>query len=964
MFVAHGVGVDPAFGPPVMDDDFDPYDNPEPPDDSAFPVSLAVPKVLDQEALADLITPLVVVPQDPDEEVPPVDSVSLRLAQRAQPMPPPILPPMPTVRQTYSRKTEKAKLEKWAASGRVSDRVLVKVNDPHGKESVNQWFHSEATLRHCLLPIMRRGFLPVDGPERVMLRRTCRDFNTLFQLLEDYADVDFNSLRGFPKDWKDEEGINLERVRMVSAALLYFEGDAAALAMFMGGPHRAWHRDVPAIIDNLRGKVDVAVVDELECIFTYGIPRFCQATSTEANFQAYLNYGNHTSYSTAPEKSLAALAKDHRKGYVICFDQRIIPFVLNCHVTPQGLVDIDTPYKNPRSIFDSSHRVFSWCMAINDWTSKHTEPQVLCAAAELPFMTWLWNLRADYPYQEIYLMDDDVSGAFRHLKYALLCIAMHTTVQCGFAVFYTGGTFGDNTTPPNWDIIARARQQLARYLWLRFPDVMQHVRDLLPPIATVPRPTLAEAQMFAQAAKDALNPGVFDVNGKRKPPQFDHHVDDCAFADIEPFVERGVAASTMALYSILGYPADNVPDPQSKDKLETLYGYSRKFVGRQWNTRTMTVGMPEYKRLELIQRLDQWLLQSKFTLVEAAELTGILENHTRYAKWARAWFFAIQNDFRDKFKKAYYAAARVFDKLAPAKQRQYTRELPQALWKRIAPLLQRDKARLLWHMKWPASLSPDAVTALRVIRAYLLETDSPWEAKIGFLIPRVAHIDSTGDASLFAGGAYSRRLKFWFQVRWSKRVVKCTQLTSTQPNFIHINALEFLVLILEVAAVIQALRDLADPEIDDDAADYFPDGKVPVCPILLAKADNTSAVAWLNKASTASGHGQRLIPIYSALLRLEEVGVNGDYLEGGLNDQADMISRPTDLSLSPADMAEQLFQTYDEMRTWRRFQPHPELLRLLSLSLFTEPQPIPLQLPNRLGQFVPTGSTISALPMI
>jgi hypothetical protein len=227
-----------------------------------------------------------------------------------------------------------------------------------------------------------------------------------------------------------------------------FEGDAGALAMFMGGPHRAWYRDVPAIVTELRGKVEDEVVDELERIFTYGIPRFCNATSTKDNFQAYFAYGNHQSYDKSPAKSRAALAKDHRKGYVICFDQRLISFVLNCHMTPQGMADLNKLFKSPQSIFDSSHHVFTWCMAINDWTSKFTEPQVLCAAAELPFMIWLWNLRADYPFDEIYLMDDDVSGAFRHMKYALLLIAMHTARQCGFGVFYTGGTFCDNTTLP------------------------------------------------------------------------------------------------------------------------------------------------------------------------------------------------------------------------------------------------------------------------------------------------------------------------------------------------------------------------------------------------------------------------------------------------------------------------------------------------------------------------------------
>jgi hypothetical protein len=35
------------------------------------------------------------------------------------------------------------------------------------------------------------------------------------------------------------------------------------------------------------------------------------------------------------------------------------------------------------------------------------------AGAELGFMVWLYNLRITYPLLEIYIADDDISGAFR-----------------------------------------------------------------------------------------------------------------------------------------------------------------------------------------------------------------------------------------------------------------------------------------------------------------------------------------------------------------------------------------------------------------------------------------------------------------------------------------------------------------------------------------------------------------------
>ena len=139
--------------------------------------------------------------------------------------------------------------------------------------------------------------------------------------------------------------------------------------------------------------------------------------------------------------------------------------MLHCHLTPQGVVDLNTVHKNPRPIFDSTFRPYPWCSAINDRTSKDNEPRLTFASAELGFMTWLYNLRITYPDVEIYIADDDVSGAFRLMKYHPNLMALHTSIQAGYAVVNTGGTFGDNTSPSNFDPIGLARRIRASALW-------------------------------------------------------------------------------------------------------------------------------------------------------------------------------------------------------------------------------------------------------------------------------------------------------------------------------------------------------------------------------------------------------------------------------------------------------------------------------------------------------------------
>jgi hypothetical protein len=254
-------------------------------------------------------------------------------------------------------------------------------------------------------------------------------------------------------------------VAQVSAALLHFDGDAAALVRWMGGTHVGEHRDTHGILDYLRGKISNETLVNLARIYKHGILAECNAEASEHNFQAFFRYGNHITVHDEPEKTLEALTKDYKHGYVMVLDPRSLRIILNCHVTPIGVIAVVKPFKNPRLIFDSTFRPEPWCMVTNDWTTIQTEPPITFRPAFSGFLQYLYNLCISFLDLELYLGDDDVSGAFRHLKYHPNLVGMHASFQAGYGVLNTGGTFGGCTTPPNWNTVARARQELAQYLW-------------------------------------------------------------------------------------------------------------------------------------------------------------------------------------------------------------------------------------------------------------------------------------------------------------------------------------------------------------------------------------------------------------------------------------------------------------------------------------------------------------------
>jgi hypothetical protein len=142
--------------------------------------------------------------------------------------------------------------------------------------------------------------------------------------------------------------------------------------------------------------------------------------------------------------------------------------------TSQQLEKFNTPYKNPRPILDSSFCPYPWCFTINDWTHKDNEPPLTFAGAELGFMVWLYNLRITYPDLEIYIADDDVSGAFRLMRY-------HPNCMASYAHLYPRELWGSSITSnlSKVDNIIHLDKSWTKFCWRKVvPLDSIHLRDI------------------------------------------------------------------------------------------------------------------------------------------------------------------------------------------------------------------------------------------------------------------------------------------------------------------------------------------------------------------------------------------------------------------------------------------------------------------------------------------------------
>ena len=834
----------------------------------------------------------------------------------------------------------------------IDPRINAKLDQPFGKDNLRQCFHSQASLRHVLLPLWKSGFLCGRDHDWESFSLAHYPTRVLLDLIDDYGDTPFQGIRGYPEGWDTETEVNQSRVQMATAALLHFNGSVADLVRWIGGPHVGAHRDHFSTFELLgKAGADPEVVSDLERIFLSGIPSLCAAEASEENFSAFYNYGNHSTVDDEPEKTYKAMVKDNRRGFTLLFDPRIVLLMLDCHVTPQGIVDLNSPYKNPRPIFDSSFRPYPWSHAINDWGHKDNEPRLTFASAELGFMVWLYNLRLTYPHLEIYIADDDVSGAFRLMKYHPNLMALHTSVQCGFGVVNTGGTFGDNTSPSNFDPIGLARRQLSQFLWRTSQTLKETILPFLPSLRMAPEPSPEEVASFCPADPDSINTGVLDPQGARLPPPYNMHVDDALYADIGLWLVWTVCASIAGLFGILGWPTNGlVPSPLSSEKFEAWHSHERKLVGRLFNSRTLTVGMLDYKKQQLSDLLSQWLTRKSYELLDIAHLLGVLENHTKYARWARCWYFNLQNNVRRILHQRHEILLRRYNR--DQRELAFKRQLPGNLLDRLGHLVTSERARLLWSTRQKFSVDPATRSALINLHRYVTMTSNPWEVPLGMIIPREPHFWSRGDASLRGGGAFCPGLRFWFDVSWSPATRRgIRDVKPSSPGFVHINALEFIVVILQLAAI----RVRLDTMTPAQELLYFPHGR-PHIPVWFGETDNTVSCSWENRATARTPQGQGLVGVYAELLRTSHVHTQCKHLAGIDNVVADDISR-NDFSLDSSSRCLQLFQKHPCLGSYDYFLPSPEFVRLLTSRLYSGPVVDPCVLPKALGRFVPGGCT-------
>jgi len=671
------------------------------------------------------------------------------------------------------------------------------------------------------------------------------------------------------------------RARFMGAALLNFDFDYGDLVRWLEGEYTNHDRDWAALRVNMAtaaaqpqkpGYPDLDPDIAMES-FEQGVPLAGTYHSKREDAVRRIEYNNPPPLRANLEATREKFGKEEAKSFHIAFPRFIAYFLFGIMIAPISWV---VRKGKGRLVVDASAKLDpDDTGAVNDKIPKpgteqreRENPKVFFGSALLRHLQHVYNLRINFPTEDILQHTDDIDSAFRRMLYHPDLATAFAYVFMEYLIIPVGQIFGSRSAPSFWCVPAELRAHMGATL-----DYSSSALDLslAESVTLPPAPTPEEAAAFVPAVKDALNQGVAPEFADR--PSLIMYVDDDINCAIRPQMREALRCAVGSAYQTYGAPGTDRRGSclAIGEKFPATASSSVEFVGYVIDTRLLHVEWPGDKVATLRDLLHDWAHHATArSPKEIAQLLGYIRNGA---------FLCPMGSF---------LSIRLQWTLNGAIQKHGIKAVQRKQWWRSTKV----------HI-------PDEVTAdLRLMLRSLFPHSAAahsWIRPIALLIPReptgivlsdAAHSGLGGwsptytflwrltHADMVQAGFNMQELNSQLQERY--RYCKKEDLPEGHEEWMHINPLEFIAIIINVWLAILAIR--ADP---DRAGGHH----------ILVRADNTSALSWLRYAARSQRRAIRNLAYFlHGLILFSETAqyanFNGKHLPGQDNSEADGVSRP------------------------------------------------------------------------
>ena len=711
---------------------------------------------------------------------------------------------------------------------------------------------------------------------------------------------------------EEEPQLDPTRAKYMGAALLSFDFDYGDLVRWLGGEYTNQHRDW----DALQRQMDIAMEHpqrpgypglqpEIAMkSFREGVPLKGHYSCTRSDFERRVAYDNHKPLDAHLEATREKFGQEEAKSFHIAFPRFIAFFMLGAMINPISWV---VQKGKGRLIIDASTKLHSSDTgAPNSYIPKpgtpghaHENPPVYYGSALRRHLSHIYNLRIQYPKEDILQHTDDIDAAFRRILYHPELAIAFGYVFMEFFIVPVGEIFGARNSPSFWCVPAEMRAHMGAVL-----DHSATVVPLAEAVAFEPEPTPDLLDTLVPAVRDDLNQGI--------APQYEnrHHlamfVDDNIIAAIREHMREALTAAVASAYQCFGDPAlDRRGACLAPAKFDMTASHRVTFVGYIIDSRTMRVVWPDEKVQQLRSLLEEWLARrSSRSPSQIAKLLGFIRHGAFLCQLGN--FTSIR--------------------------------LQWTLNSAIITAGQKSSLRKKWwahqRIKIPSEVFADLRLMLRSLSRPHAHESHAWSRPIAMLIPRSPTCIAYSDAAHTGLGGWCKEFSFVWRLTRNDMVIAGFPMKDLDENFqelnrwtpkeqlpeghedlLHINPLEFLAIIINVWLCLFFIRRRPPNEGGHH---------------VLVRADNTSAISWMKYAARSHKPPIRNLAYLLQSLLLESqtaetVNLEGKHWPGKDNEIADAASRP---ELYPS--LDSAIRAFSPLRTCQPFRIPLGLLSTLA----------------------------------
>lgn len=315
--------------------------------------------------------------------------------------------------------------------------------------------------------VIHKAWAFLDPKDRHTVAVTYSAFRGYAVLRRSVTTVTIRQLRDPCPDPASFTGLQHDRAWRLAVALLRFDFDYGDLIRWLEGEYTNAHRDWTTVSDTINAirsiepppGYPIIDYDRAYRLCTEGAPL---AGTYECSFESVQHrnvYDNHPGLQEELANVRDKLAKEEAQSFHIALPRFLWQFIEGLHLAPfvwawrkgKGRLCVDP---SSQISGDDDGAANSHIPSPGTEDREDECPAIYYSSAFQRHITRIWNLRIEYPEEDILQYVDDIQAAFHRVLYHPDAMKVFASVVMEFLILPVGSIFGARNSPSNFTILS------------------------------------------------------------------------------------------------------------------------------------------------------------------------------------------------------------------------------------------------------------------------------------------------------------------------------------------------------------------------------------------------------------------------------------------------------------------------------------------------------------------------------